>query len=319
MTEEQATITGLREALVQVIYDTEEGSASDACQKVIETAEKALAISQPLWLRAAQERNEEHRVLKEAFGKLVELVAPRRDGSRPKDTLDKIIDVVMVIDAQLTMRVTPEGQPWSSLLLQIEDLQAQVASHERYRELVRSNVAKESWVKANHRLMQHITNAAEALFDGSKALQTFIPGSEAAKLQAGVDEAHRHLSAALKGESAHARVNWTLMAGIFSALDCMELNHNWDLSTGENEKLAKVFYERFERGFPSSQRMFSEWFDEAAVATWGADHTCDKTTPEEMKTFLWCLDDAYYAHLGLPYGTEDKFKTYMRSMGFATI
>lgn len=315
MNEDQATILALRRALAQTIYDTEGGSASDACQKVIETAEEALAPTPSEWLRKAQDDRAELETLRKAFGSLHVILAPSRDGSHPRNTIAAALDVVMSSSAQITMQVDSSGKPWRDLHSEIDELKAEISSHERYRQLVRDNVAEQVWVKENKNMKELVSQAAEALFNGSKAIQIFQPGSEAAKLQAGVDEAHKFLHAALEGKRITPYINWTLVSGIYSALSCLETNHKWDLSVGENACLAGVFYSHLIKRFPNSKNELTQWFEEAAIATWGVDHQCDTISDEEMKTFLYSLDDTYFDRNGR---SASNYSDYLSFLGLGS-
>lgn len=112
-------------------------------------------------------------------------------------------------------------------------------------------------------------------------------------------------------------MNWELISCIFSALHGFEEQHKWSLSIGENEKLAKAFYDHFsEHGFPSNQAEVHKAFEKAYIATWGHDHECDATKPEEMQTLLFALSDLWYSlTIKKPWGGD--FLIYMDKLGLS--
>lgn len=89
------------------------------------------------------------------------------------------------------------------------------------------------------------------------------------------------------------QMNWLLISGIFSGLTNLETYHGWNLSIGENSKLAEVFYKYLAKGWPKSKEDVNKMFEEAYVATWGPDHTCDETRDNEMREILLWVSDAF--------------------------
>lgn len=94
-------------------------------------------------------------------------------------------------------------------------------------------------------------------------------------------------------------MNFQLITCIFSALYEFENNHGWDLSVGENARLAESFYRSFEASFPTCKDTLVAYFETAYIFTWGYDHTCDAVSNEELKVMIDAVmfDDRNYNKL----------------------
>ena len=102
-----------------------------------------------------------------------------------------------------------------------------------------------------------------------------------------------------------------LATELVEAFQQMETNHDWDLSTGEIARLVEAFYPHFATAteMPRSVDELDAIFEAAYDHTWGTDHECDKTKPEEMRTLLLAL------HGSITSRGESSIKQYIDGIG----
>lgn len=91
--------------------------------------------------------------------------------------------------------------------------------------------------------------------------------------------------------------NWMLISGLFAAFEQFESKHGWDLSIGENAKLAESFYSNLEHNLPETKAQLKQAFERAYIHTWGADHQCEEPSESEMATLLYSIRYAFNVNM----------------------
>jgi len=88
-------------------------------------------------------------------------------------------------------------------------------------------------------------------------------------------------------------MNWTLISGIFSALENFEAQYKWSMSVTENASYAEIFYKHLSKGFPTSKKDVQQMFKEAHINTYGDNGLDEEPTIEEMENLLFCVMDSF--------------------------
>lgn len=87
--------------------------------------------------------------------------------------------------------------------------------------------------------------------------------------------------------------DWTLISGIFAALQQFEEQCEWDMSVGENAHYAEVLYNRLSIGFPKTKEDIQEMFKTAHVFTYRNESEYEEATVKEMEILLFCVLDHF--------------------------